>query len=211
MTEAAARLAPLFTRRGDAFFYPFRRGQGSSADAAPSLQQVLAREERDHGAEARRRLQNRLLQTEQLEDVLAALAFLKEAPGIDRSRLVLVGHSFGGQLTLLAAAHDPTVRAAVTFGAAAESWPRSAELRSILRDASQQARCPILLVQWTNDFDTEPSIALGKDRRPAGPVRAAIIYPPVGASREEGHDGLYLAVADWEPDVFRFLEEANSP
>ncbi|MGZ6071792.1 MAG: alpha/beta hydrolase family protein [Myxococcaceae bacterium] len=211
MTEAAARLAPLFTRRGYAFFYPFRRGQGSSADGAPSLQQVLAREERAHGTQARQRLQDMLLQTEQLEDVLAALAVLKDMPGIDRSRLVLVGHSFGGQLTILAAAHDRTVRAAVTFGAAAESWSRSADLRSILREAAHRASCPILLVQWSNDFDTEPSIALSKELGPGGPVRVAIIYPPVGSSREEGHDGLYLAVTAWEPDVFRFLAEAVSP
>jgi pimeloyl-ACP methyl ester carboxylesterase len=122
-----------------------------------------------------------------------------------------VGHSFGGQLTLLAAAHDPSVRAAVTFAAAAGSWSRSAELRSILRNAARQARCPILLVQWTNDFDTGPTIALGKELRSGGPVRAAIIYPPVGSSREEGHDGLYLAVAEWEPDVFRFLAEEIPP
>ena len=109
ITEAAARLAPLFTRRGYAFFYPFRRGQGASADAASAA----AESSRARNGPMERKLgsacRTGLLQTEQLEDVLAALAFLKEAPGIDRSRLVLVGHSFGGQLTLLAAAHDPTV------------------------------------------------------------------------------------------------------
>ncbi len=69
----------------------------------------------------------------------------------------------------------------------------------------------ILLLQWSNDLDTQPSIALSKEHRPGGPVRTAIVYPPVGSSREDGHDGLYLAVPDWEPDLFRFLDEAIPP
>lgn len=211
MTEAASRLAPLFTRRGYAFFYPFRRGQGASTDAAPFMRDLLEREELARGREARQRLQNLLLQTEQLEDVLAALAFLKQAPGIERSRLVLVGHSFGGQLALLAAAHDETVRATVTFAAAAGSWSRSADLRRLLAEAARRARCPILLVQWSNDFSTEPGLALGKEVAPGGPARVAILYPPVGSSPDQGHDGLYLATAQWEPDVFRFLAESVAP
>src|SRR5262249_12146527 len=104
ITEAAARLAPFFTRRGDAFFYPFRRGQGRSADAAPYLQERLASEEKAHGLAARQRLQDTLMETEQLDDVLAALTFLKSVPEIDASRVALMGHSLGGQLTLLASA-----------------------------------------------------------------------------------------------------------
>jgi len=207
ITEAAARLAPYFTRRGYAFFYPFRRGQGPSADAAPFLQDRLASEEQAHGLPARQRLQDRVMETEQLEDVLAALTFLKSVRGIDASRLVLMGHSFGGQLTLLAAARDDSVRAAVTFAAAAGSWRRSEEVRRVLSDAVGRARCPIMLVQWANDFSTEPSTALGAVRR-AGPAPVVAIYPPVGSSPEDGHGGLYLAMDQWQPDVFRFLEQA---
>ena len=210
ITEAAGRLAPLFVRRGYAFFYPFRRGQGPSGGTAPFIGDVLAREERAHGPEARQRLQDSLLQSEQLEDVLAALAFLQRASGIDRARIALAGHSLGGQLTLLAAARDPTLRAAVTFAAAAGSWPRSAEVRRVLRDAVARARCPILLVQWSNDFSTEASVALGTQGQPAGPARLVVLYPPLGSTPEEGHDGLYQAMGQWEPDVFQFLDEMVS-
>ena len=206
-TEAAARLAPLFTRRGYAFFYPFRRGQGLSADAAPFLQDRLALEERTHGRAARQQLQDTLLETEQLDEVTAALTFLKSVPNVDSSRIALMGHSFGGQLTLLAAARDETVRAAVTFAAAAGSWARSEEVRRVLSEAVRHARCPILLVQWANDFSTEPSTALGAMRERPGPPPIVVIYPPVGSSPEDGHSGLYLAVQQWEPDVFRFLEK----
>lgn len=208
ITEAAARLAPVFTRRGYAFFYPFRRGQGPSADAAPFLQDRLASEEKAHGRAARQRLQDTLVVTEQLEDVLAALTFLRSVRDIDASRLALVGHSLGGQLTLLAAARDETVRAAVTFAAAAGSWERSEEIRRVLRDAVERARCPVMLVQWANDFSTEPSTRLGAVRNRLGLPPVVLLYPAVGSSPEEGHGGLYLAMDQWEPDVFRFLDRA---
>jgi dienelactone hydrolase len=208
ITEAAARLAPLFTSRGYAFFHPFRRGQGPSAGVAPFMRDRLASEEQAHGRAARQQLQDTLMQTEQLDDVLAALTFLKSVPEIDASRLALAGNSFGGQLTLLAAARDDTVRAAVTFAAAAGSWPRSEEVRRVLREAVRRARCPILLVQWANDFSTEASTALGSERERPGPPPVVALYPAVGSSPEDGHNGLYLAMSQWEPDVFRFLEQA---
>jgi carboxymethylenebutenolidase len=208
ITEAAARLAPLFTARGYAFFHPFRRGQGPSADAAPFLQERLAREERAHGREARQQLQDTLLRTEQLDDVLAALSFLERTDGIDPSRVVLMGNSFGGQLTLLVAAREPTIRAAVTFAAAAGSWSRSEEVRRLLSDAVGRAACPIMLVQWRNDFSIEASLALGQVRGGAGQAPLVVLYPPVGSKPGDGHNGLYLATAQWEPDVFRFLAQA---
>jgi len=206
--EAAAQLAPLFVRRGYVFFYPFRRGQGPSAGAAPFMQDRLAAAERAHGRAARQQLQDTLMETEQLEDVLAALGFLRAVPDVDPSRLAVMGHSFGGQLTLLAAARDGTVRAAVTFAAAAGSWSRSERVRRDLRESVQRARCPIMLVQWANDFSTEASTALGSVRERAGPPPVVVLYPAVGSTPEDGHSGLYLAIAQWEPDVFRFLEQA---
>ena len=104
ITEAAARLAPVFVKHGYAFLFVFRRGQGLSADQAQSLQDVLQHEQTAHGPAARDRLQLRLLTTEQLDDVMAALAFLKTVPGIDATRISIAGHSFGGSLSLLVAA-----------------------------------------------------------------------------------------------------------
>lgn len=72
--------------------------------------------------EARQHLQLALRTTEQLDHVLAASAFLKTVPGIDSRRIALAGHSFEGQLTLLTAERDRTIRAAVTFAAVAGSW-----------------------------------------------------------------------------------------
>src|SRR5262249_49916884 len=80
MTDAAEKLAPLFLKHGYAFLYPFRRGQGFSADQAPFMQDVLQREEVTKGKEARQHLQFVLATTEQLDDVIASLSFLKNIP-----------------------------------------------------------------------------------------------------------------------------------
>ena len=102
----------------------------------------LRQEEAAKGKEARQHLQFILATTDHLDDVIAGLAFLKTIPGIDPKRLAIVGHSFGGQLTLLAAERDNTIRAAVTVSAAAGTWERSPELRKRLQTAVDKSTAP---------------------------------------------------------------------
>ena len=207
ITEAAERLAPLFLQHGYAFLYLFRRGQGLSADQAPFMQDVLEREEVAKGKEARQHLQFILGTTDQLDDVTAALAFLKTVPGVDPKRVAVAGHSFGGQLTLLAAERDGAVRAVVTFGAAANSWARSPELRERLLMAVGKTSAPIMLIHAANDYSTAAGIALSDELDRLHKAHVLKIYPPVGQSTDEGHNLLYLAIPQWEPDVFKFLED----
>ena len=138
-TEAAEKLGPLFLKHGYAFLYLFRRGQGLSADQGPFMQDMLQREETAKGKEARQHLQFVLHTTDHLHDVIAGLKFLKTTPGIDPKRIAIVGHSFGGQLTLLVAERDNAIAAAVTISAAAGSWGRSPELRERLLTAVDKA------------------------------------------------------------------------
>jgi dienelactone hydrolase len=207
ITEAAEKLAPLFLKHGYAFLYLFRRGQGLSADQGPFMQDILQREEATKGKEARQHLQFILATTDHLDDALAALAFLKVAPTIDAQRIAIIGHSFGGQLTLLAAERDNTIRAAVTFAAAAGSWERSPQLRERLRAAADKATAPIMLIQATNDYSTVPSYALAHELERLHKPHLLKIYPPVGQTADDGHNFLYLAISQWEHDVFGFLDE----
>ena len=154
IAESADILAPFFIKHGYAFLYPFRRGHGPSADQAPFMQDVLRQEEKERGREARQHLQFKLLTTDQLDDVMAALAFLKTMPGFDIHRIAVAGNSFGGQLALLAAERDSTIRAAVTFAAAAGSWERSAEVRDRLLTAVRKMSAAIMLIHAENDFST---------------------------------------------------------
>src|SRR4029434_4870159 len=162
ITEAAEKLAPVFLKHGYAFLYLFRRGQGLSGDQGPFMQDILRQEEAARGKQARQHLQYMLATTDHFHDVMAALSFLKTAPAIDARRIAIAGHSFGGQVTLLAAERDNTLRAAVTFAAAAGAWERSLELRERLRAAAERTTAPIMLVQAANDYSTAPSRELGR-------------------------------------------------
>jgi len=124
------------------------------------MQDTLQREKAAKGDEAQKRLQIVLLTTDQLDDVMAGLSFLKTQRGVDAHRIAVVGHSFGGQLTLLAAERDNSLRAAVTFGAAAASWEGSPEIRELLMNAVRKTTVPIMLVHAANDYSTAPGKAL---------------------------------------------------
>jgi carboxymethylenebutenolidase len=207
ITQAATTLAPFFVKHGYAFLYPFRRGHGPSASQAPYLQDLLRREEETKGKEARQHLQFTLLTTDYIEDVIAALALLKTLPGVDSRRIAVAGHSFGGQLTLLAAERDKTVRAAVSFAGAAGSWERSAELRERLFSAIHSTNAAIMLTHAQNDYSTAAGRALGAELERLHRPYVLKIYPPVGLTVEDGHGMLYENVPAWESDVFEFLDQ----
>ena len=206
ITQAASVLAPFFVKHGYAFLYPFRRGQGPSGGQGPYMQDVLRREEESKGKVARQHLQFVLLTTEQLDDVMAALAFLKTVPGIAPERIAVAGHSFGGQLSLLAAERDKTIRAVVTFGAAADSWERSPELRERLTNAVRLTHAAIMLTHAENDFGTSAARAMSDELARVHKPHSLKIYPPVGLTSEDGHGMLYENIPAWESDVFEFLD-----
>ena len=207
ITEAAERLAPTFIKHGYAFLYLFRRGQGLSADQGPFMQDVLQLEGDTKGEEARKRLQFVLLTTDHLDDVTAGLSFLKNLPGVDSRRIAVVGHSFGGQLTLLAAERDTSLRAAVTFSAAASSWESSSEVRERMLAAVRKTTVPIMLLHAKNDYSTAPGKAIADELARLGKPHVLKIYPPVGRTADDGHNFVYTAVAEWEADVFGFLDQ----
>ena len=153
MAEAAAVLAPVFLQHGYVFFYFCRRGQGLSADQGLFTQELLKQAEAQ-GAEARKQLHYELITGGQLDDALAGVAFLKSAAGVDPKRIAIVGHSFGGMLTLLSDDHDATIRAEVTFGAGANSWRLSQELRLRVLASVDKTSAPIMLIHAANDYDT---------------------------------------------------------
>jgi carboxymethylenebutenolidase len=206
ITQTATVLAPFFIQHGYAFLYPFRRGYGPSATQAPYMQDVLHREEQAKGKEARQHLQFVLLTTERLDDVLAALAFLKTVPGIDSHRIAVAGHSFGGQLTLPAAERDTTIRAAVTFAGAAGSWESSQELRERLISAIHNTKAVMMLTHAENDFSTTAGTALAAELKRLHKPYVLKIYPPVGLTSDDGHNLLYEDIPAWEADVFEFLD-----
>jgi carboxymethylenebutenolidase len=206
ITEAAERLGPIFVKHGYAFLYLFRRGQGLSADQGDFMPELLQREKTANGENARKSLQFRLLTTDHLNDVIAGLSFLTKLPRVDSNRMAIAGHSFGGQLSLLAAERDTSVRAAVTFGAAAASWKDWPELRERLLGAVRKTSAPLMFIHASNDYSTAPGTAMAAERKRISKPQVLKIYSAVGKTSEEGHNFVYSAVDRWETDVFKFLD-----
>jgi dienelactone hydrolase len=200
-------LGPVLTQHGYVLLYLFRRGVGPSAGQGASAVDLMNREAAARGPAARNTLQLELLQNREMGDAVAALALLRRVPGVDSRRVALIGHSFGGSLTLLMAEREPDVKAVVVFSAAGYSWDRSSELRNRLLAAVARIKAPVMFIHAANDISTGSGKALSARLTELGKPNLLKIYPPFGRTADEGHDLLHLAVPTWEPDVFRFLNE----
>ena len=199
-------LGGAFARRGYVLMYLFRRGVGPSTDQGASAIDLMEAGALHGGPAARERIQLELLQGRELEDERAALKVLRALPGVDPRDVGLVGHSFGGSLTVLLAAREPRLRAVVVFAGAGYSWDKSSALRArLLRDVGR-IRAPTFFIHAANDYSTTPGAALDARRAALGLPHRVKIYPAFGQSRDDGHNFLYLAVDEWSPDVFGFLD-----
>jgi carboxymethylenebutenolidase len=198
-------LGPVFAEHGYVFLFPFRRGVGLSADQGVADGDLMARALAADGQEGRNRVQLELLTGEELDQAVAGLAFLRALPEVDPDRIAVAGHSFGGSLTLLLAARDAMLRAAVVFSGAAYSWDLSPELRARLLAAVRHT-APVYFVHAANDYSTSSGKALAAEMQRLGRPHWLKVYPAAGRSAREGHNLVFLNVATWEPDVFAFLD-----
>jgi dienelactone hydrolase len=123
----------------------------------------------------------------------------------------LVGHSFGGSLSVLMAAGNPEIRAAVIFGGAAGSWNQSAALRARLLAAIERISAPILFIHAENDDATAPGRALAGEMARLKKPHGLKIYPPFRADPRAGHNLVFRSLRTWESDVFGFLDAHLRP
>ena len=203
----AETLGPVFARHGYVLLYLYRRGVGPSIDQGDNAVDLMNRESAAHGQDARNSLQLHLLEGREMADARAALAFLRARPYVDAGDVALVGHSFGGSLTLLMAEREPNQRAVVVFSAAGYSFDRSSELRARLLAAVDHITAPVFFIHAENDYSLSSGKVLDARRGLIGKPHRLKIYPPIGDTVDEGHDFLHLGVNIWEPDVFAFLDE----
>jgi carboxymethylenebutenolidase len=203
----AQTMGPVFARHGYVLFFLFRRGVGLSVGEGASAIDTMNAELAAHGQEARNALQLRLLEGRELSDAMAASAALRARADVDARRIALVGHSFGGSLTVLQAARDSTIRAVVVFSGAGYSWDKSPELRASLLAAETRMRAPAFFIHAANDYSLHPGIELDARLAQLGKLHRLKIYPPIGRTPDDGHAFPLLGVDIWEPDVFAFLDE----
>jgi len=145
------------------------------------------------------------------EDVLAAVDFLATLPIVDRTRLAIMGWSFGGIVTILAASRSNAFRAVVDQAGGALSWDNSPALQQALIAAAGLIRAPVLLMVAENDRTTASVTTLAGVLRERNPAAELIVYPPfTPASNPRGVPPGHLlfsyeGAAIWESDVRAFL------
>jgi hypothetical protein len=84
--SAFAALGPVFASHGWVFFGPYRRGQGLSASAGPYIGDQIAAAQKSGGDSAAAAVMVQLLETDHLDDQLAALAWLRNQEFVQPDR-----------------------------------------------------------------------------------------------------------------------------
>jgi dienelactone hydrolase len=193
-------LGRFYVEHNYVLFIPHRRGQGRSpGDYIQDLVAQAPAQDR-----ARRMVQ---LQEAEVDDVVAALNYLKSQTFVDPGRIAISGCSFGGIQTLLTGERDLGVRALVPFAPGAMSWERSPPLQERLKESVDRAKAPIFMLQAENDFSIAPSHELSKQAKKKNADFQSKIYPAFGNGPEDGHGKFCATATDvWGKDVLAFLE-----
>jgi carboxymethylenebutenolidase len=200
MPGSEPALANFYTSHSYVFFVPHRRGQGRSP--GDYIQDQVA--QAGPGQRAGRVVE---LLNAQVDDVIAALNYLKSQSFVDPADIAISGCSYGGIQTLLAGEHDLGVKALVPFAPGAMSWEMNSELQDRLLRAVDLAKVPVFLIQAENDFSLGPSHALTKEATKKHKDFQSKIYPAFGKTQHDGHWGFCSTATDvWGADVLAFLE-----
>jgi carboxymethylenebutenolidase len=193
-------LAKFYTAHSYVFFVPHRRGQGRSP--GDYIQDLVA--QAPPGERARRMVE---LQQTEVDDVIAALIYLRSQPFVDPALIVISGCSYGGIQTLLTGERDLGVKALVPFAPGAMSWEQNVPLQDRLVRAVDLAKAPIFLIQAENDYSLGPSRVLSKEANKKKKDFQSKIYPAFGSTHQDGHWGFCSSATDvWGNDVLAFLE-----
>ena len=192
-------VASVFVPAGYVVFAPMRRGHGDSE--GPYIENVLPK------SEGRKYLQVHLLETEQLDDQLAGLAYLKSKPYVDQNRLAVAGCSYGGIESLLGAESGAGYKAAVAISPAALSWGGNPLLQDRLIAAVRKIRIPVFILQPPRDASLEPVRVLGREFERLGKPYKAKVYPDDIPANLQAHcfGGIRSGIHIWAQDALAFL------
>lgn len=141
----------------------------------------------------------------ELGDVLAAVDWVAERPEVDARRIVMLGSSFGGVLTVLALGADSVLRAGVSFAGPSMTWPQAPALQREMLAAAASGQAPLFLAQAYNDNSLAPTYAIGAELARAGRAHETRIYPAIGEGPGGGHGMFGTGVPLWRQDIESFL------
>jgi dipeptidyl aminopeptidase/acylaminoacyl peptidase len=203
--ELFQALGPRFVSRGGVFFAPWRRGQGLSEAAGPYIMDDINAARTKEGISAAAAVLVRRHETDQLDDQLAGLAWLRAAAFVAHGRIAVAGNSFGGIQTVLGVERADYC-AGIDMAGGAQSWKLSPPLQAVMTRAVRNARAPIFFFQAENDYDVAPTRVLSAAMKQAGKPYQATIYPPSGRTPGEGHGLPLRGIVVWFEDAMRFLD-----
>jgi dienelactone hydrolase len=192
--------ASLFLSWGIASFLPHRRGYGNSPGPTWRDEVPAAFGTPDYDRQLLARLDA------ESDDVLAALAAVAACPEVDAGHIGVLGSSFGGVNTLLAAAKTDRFSCAVDFAGAAMNWDLNPGLAAGLTAAARRITVPLFLIQAENDFSTRPTRDLAAALAGSPSPVWSRVYPAFGLTAMEGHLFESRGPLVWADDVHRFLE-----
>jgi len=192
----------MLAKSGYLVVVPERRGYGKS-DGRGFSEEIGE----DRGPRYVARLQ------QEANDVIAAAQFAKTLSEADGSRIAVMGWSFGGIVSVLAASRSDLFRVVVDQAGGALSWDSSPPLQSALKEAAGKIRIPLLGMVAENDRTTKSVKVVAEEANKHGGAASIIVYPafkphdnPNGIA--PGHmifsaDGIQI----WEHDLKAFLEK----
>lgn len=198
--------AAAFARRGFVSVVAMRRGYGTSQGAYA---------EYDGTCEATRYLEASKGGARDLAAIVAAAA---ARPGVDRSRILVVGESVGGVTALaLATMPPPGVVGVINFAGGRGGNPaipgdvcQKDRLVDTVRAFGAQGKLPTLWVYAENDRVFGPDLARAMHRAftGAGGKASLAMLPPVD---QDGHRVFSRGAAQWDAPVDAFLKALGLP
>jgi dipeptidyl-peptidase-4 len=199
-------IAELLVPEGYVVMAPERRGQGESSGKYI----VDATQEAKAAGKDAGKVMVHLMETTQLDDQLAGLAYLKSRSFVDPGRIAVMGCSYGGIQTLLGAESQAAgYQAAVALSPGAESWKGNEPLRTRLLAAVGATRIPVMIGHPQGDASVEPGYTLGARMQMLGRPYELVIFPKLGPPDSQGHcfGGMYNSYVFGE-EVLHFLRVA---
>jgi dienelactone hydrolase len=201
-------VARMLVPAGYAVLVPERRGYGRSEG-----RQFSEEVGQDRGARFVAR------QQAEADDVNAAVEYLLARSGspIDPKRIAVIGYSFGGIVTTLAASRSTQYAAVILQAPGALNWNRSEEMRKALLDAAARIRVPTVCAVAENDATTESARQLCAAASRNGAKAVLKVYPPFnsGQGRPGNPPGHNLfsrfGTSVWTKDLLTFLADALRP
>lgn len=201
-------IAEAFVPEGYVVFAPVRRGQGDSE--GESIEEEVEEERSRGGDEAALELFAKLMNTEQLDDQLAGLAYLKSQPFVDQNHIAVMGCEDGAVQAVFGAASKGSYGSAVAISLASEDWTGNAPLQNALIEAVNRINIPMLFLHPSQDITKDPGITLNNEFQRLNKPAVLKIFSPFGTPQEQtACFGGPAGVEIWKPDALTFIRQVT--